>query len=72
MARRPPSGRSGIDAEEREKGAPWARVYESMLTNGRPHTAATISILSAYACGITRLLRDLASGDGARQRGRPQ
>lgn len=52
---------------EREKGAPWARVYESMLTNGRAHTAATISILSAYACGITRLLRDLASGDGARQ-----
>lgn len=52
---------------EREKGAPWARVYESMLTNGRPHTAATISILSAYACGITLLLRDLASGDAARQ-----
>ncbi|MCK8787231.1 hypothetical protein M0638_22925 [Roseomonas sp. NAR14] len=55
-------------ARQQETAAPWGRVYITLLTNGRPHTATTISVLSAYACGVTRWTRDLASGDPAKQR----
>lgn len=58
-----------VTPREQEVAAPWARVYVSLLTNGRPHTSTSISILSAYACGITRLLRDLGSGEPDRQEG---
>lgn len=54
-------------AREQEAMAPWARVYASLLTNGRSHTTATIEILANYAVGITRWSRDLTS-DPLRQR----
>jgi len=45
--------------------APWARVYVSLLTNGRPHTVTTVTILSAFMAIITRLMRDLCDTDPA-------
>jgi Helicase conserved C-terminal domain len=50
-----------------ETYAPWARVYVSLLTNGRPHTTASVMILGAFTAIITVLLRDLCSTDPARQ-----
>lgn len=52
-----------VAVREQEANAPWARLYASMLTNGRTHTTATIEILSAYAVGITRWTRDLCDPD---------
>jgi hypothetical protein len=57
----------GTTAREQEASAPWARLYASLLTNGKTHTSATIEILTAYAVGITRWMRDLCSGDPTRQ-----
>lgn len=54
-------------AREQEAMSPWARVYASLLTNGKTHTTATIDVLAAYAVGITRWSRDLCSPDGARR-----
>ncbi|WP_052341770.1 DEAD/DEAH box helicase family protein [Salinarimonas rosea] len=48
--------------------APWARVYVSLMTNGRPHTVTTVTILSAFAAIVTRLLRDLCAPEEARKR----
>ena len=50
-----------------ETYAPWARVYVSLLTNGRPHTTASVMILGAFTAIVTILLRDLCSGDASRQ-----
>lgn len=47
------------------------RLYASILTNGKPHTTATVNILSAFHVNITRLMCDLGSGDSMRhQRGK--
>lgn len=54
-------------ARDQEAAAPWARLYASLLTNGKTHTSATIEVLAAYAVGITRWTRDLCSGDPGRQ-----
>jgi hypothetical protein len=62
------TARSGaITARDKEASAPWARLYASLLTNGKTHTSASIEILTAYAVGITRWTRDLCSGDPVRQ-----
>jgi len=53
--------------QELELYAPWARLYVSMLTNGRPHTTASVMILGAFIAITTYLIRSLCSGDGARQ-----
>ena len=55
-------------AREQEALAPWARVYASLLTNGKSHTSATIEILSAYAVGITRWSRDLCASNPERRK----
>jgi hypothetical protein len=55
------------EAKAIETYAPWARVYVSLLTNGRPHTTASVMILGAFTAIVTVLLRDLCSGDAARQ-----
>lgn len=44
---------------EREASAPWARLYVSLLTNGRAHTQTTVEVISAMQAGITRWLYDL-------------
>ena len=49
-----------VSPRQEEANAPWARVYVSMLTNGRPHTATTVTVLSAFAVNITYYLRALA------------
>lgn len=48
-----------VSPRQEEANAPWARVYVSMLTNGRPHTATTVTVLSAFAVNITYYLRAL-------------
>ncbi|MGY4330218.1 hypothetical protein ACVWWG_004635 [Bradyrhizobium sp. LB7.2] len=58
---------SSSDAKAIESFAPWARVYVSLLTNGRPHTTASVMILGAFTAIVTILLRDLCSGDPDRQ-----
>jgi hypothetical protein len=55
-------------ARDQEASAPWGRVYASLLTNGKPHTSATLEILSAHAVGITRWARDLVAQDPSRRR----
>jgi hypothetical protein len=47
--------------------APWARLYVSLLTNGRPHTTASVMILGAFIAIVTYLIRSLCSGDPVRQ-----
>lgn len=58
---------SSLDAKAIETFAPWARVYVSLLTNGRPHTTASVMILGAFTAVVTILLRDLCSGNPERQ-----
>lgn len=59
---------SGIEVETRSMKR---RVYASILTNGKPHTTATVNILSAFHVNITRLMCDLGSGNPVRhQRGK--
>ncbi|WP_379066204.1 DEAD/DEAH box helicase family protein [Mesorhizobium sp. UC74_2] len=55
------------EAREKERAAPWARLYASIMTNGRLHTVTTISVLAAHAATITRWERDLASTEPARR-----
>jgi hypothetical protein len=56
---------------EVEAQAMKRRVYASILTNGKPHTTATVNVLSAFHVNITRLMCDLGSGDPLRhQRGK--
>ena len=43
----------------RELAAPWARVYASIMTNGRKHTVTTLAVLAAHAAAITRWMVDL-------------
>ncbi|WP_298724380.1 DEAD/DEAH box helicase [uncultured Ferrovibrio sp.] len=50
---------SGVSPRQEEINAPWARVYISLLTNGRPHTATTVAVLSAFAVNVTYYLRAL-------------
>jgi hypothetical protein len=42
-----------------EAAAPWARVYASLMTNGRRHTVTTLAVLAAHAAASTRWLTDL-------------
>ncbi|HVV52250.1 MAG TPA: DEAD/DEAH box helicase family protein [Polyangia bacterium] len=59
----------GTDIHPRlkEASAPWARIYASLMTNGRLHTVTTLSVLAAHASTITRWLKDLASEDLSRR-----
>lgn len=43
-----------------EAAAPWARIYASLMTNGRRHTVTTLAVLAAHAAASTRWLVDLA------------
>lgn len=55
-------GRGDIERQARKR-----RIYASLLTNGKPHTTATVNILSAFHLNITRLMCDLGSRDPQRQ-----
>jgi len=43
------------------------RIYTTVLTNGKPHTTASISVLSAFHLQITFLFESLVNGDQAAQ-----
>lgn len=51
----------------RETGAPWGRLYASLMTNGRLHTVTTLSVLASHAATITRWQTDLSSPDLTRR-----
>lgn len=42
-----------------EAAAPWARIYASLMTNGRRHTVTTMAVLATHAAASTRWLTDL-------------
>lgn len=48
-----------------ELRTPTRRLYISMPTNGRPHTSATVAVLSALHLTLTELYRWAASDDAA-------
>ncbi len=66
-ARVAPYEADDIPPRDKEIAAPWARVYASLMTNGRLHTVTTLAVLAAHAATLTRWLRDLASGNVGRQ-----
>jgi len=49
--------------EDIEVRAKCARVYTGFMTNGRAHTATTVSILSNFHTVITEFLQSLTSGN---------
>lgn len=48
-----------------EVWASWSRVYVAFLTNGRPHTATTVTVLASFHTLISRLMLGLTSEDVA-------
>jgi hypothetical protein len=44
----------------------WARVYQSILTNGRNHTVMMVTTLANYHLSVTELYEHLRSNDAAR------
>ncbi|AUZ81362.1 DEAD/DEAH box helicase [Aeromonas caviae] len=50
-----------------EQRARQARVYCAYMTNGKPHTATSVAILSTFHLCISRLFDDLVNGDDARR-----
>jgi hypothetical protein len=48
---------------EPEQRAKQARLYCAFMTNGKPHTATSVAILSNFHLCISRLFNDLLSGD---------
>jgi hypothetical protein len=55
-------GRNALGIEER---TPAQRLYVSMPTNGRPHTSATVAVLSSLHLTLTEAYRWAASSDRA-------
>ena len=52
-----------LESSDVERWSRWSRVYIAFLTNGRPHTATTVSVLSNYHTLISEFLIGLGSGD---------
>ena len=52
-----------FETSDTEKWAKWSRVYVAFMTNGRPHTATTVSVLSNFHTLISEFLIGLNSGD---------
>ncbi|WP_447791359.1 DEAD/DEAH box helicase family protein [Pseudomonas farris] len=49
--------------EDIELSSRQARVYCAFMTNGKPHTATSVAVLSGFHLTITRVFDALASGD---------
>ena len=47
--------------------AKTGRIYVGIMTNGRPHTATAVAILSAFHVNITQLTHQILSGDKSQQ-----
>jgi hypothetical protein len=56
-------GRASLD--DVEQRTPTRRLYLSMPTNGRPHTSATVAVLSSLHLTMTEAYRDIGSPDRA-------
>lgn len=52
-----------------EVRAPQARIYCGFMTNGKPHTATSVAILSNFHLCISRLFDALVNGDKNSQEG---
>lgn len=55
---------ANLDPEVR---SPQARIYCSFMTNGKPHTATSVAILSNFHLCISTLFEGLVNGDAAKQ-----
>lgn len=55
--------RAGIT--EPEQRAKQARLYCAFMTNGKPHTATSVAVLSGFHLNVTQLFQGLVSGDRA-------
>lgn len=52
--------------EDIELSSRQARIYCAFMTNGKPHTATSVAILSGFHLTITRIFNALISGDMTR------
>lgn len=57
----------GDHAHDTEKSSQWARVYQSILTNGHTHTVTVVETLAHFHATVTDLFEGLTSGDSARE-----
>lgn len=51
-----------LPPDQEEQRFHWSRIYAALLTNGRPHTSTTVSILGAFHVLITDLYERLLNG----------
>jgi hypothetical protein len=58
--------RTAIPADQVEVRSHWARVYQSILTNGRNHTVMMVTTLANYHLNVSELYEHLRSGDAHR------
>jgi hypothetical protein len=57
--------------DDPEEISEWARVYASLMTNGRPHTTTAVSILVAFHLTLTDLFERISTPDSTvRERAR--
>src|SRR5690606_22195216 len=59
--------RLALPADMVEFRSKLARIYCGFMTNGRPHTTTTVSVLAAFHLTITELYDALAGDDAAAQ-----
>ena len=59
--------RRDLSDELIEFRAKTGRIYVGIMTNGRPHTATAVAILSAFHVNITQLTYQILSGDKNQQ-----
>lgn len=60
-----PSEVERLELNEPEQRAKQARVYCAFMTNGKPHTATSVAVLSSFHFCITQLFDGLLSGGDA-------
>lgn len=58
--------RYAIPVAQVELRSHWARVYQSILTNGRNHTVMMVTTLANYHLSLTELYEHLRSNDATR------
>ncbi len=64
----PSAADSGRNTEDDpETRTPAQRIYASMPTNGKPHTSATVAILSAFHLAISDFFDQMLSDDPSRR-----
>lgn len=49
--------------DDPEKTSAWARIYASLMTNGRPHTTTSVAIIVAFQLTLTDLYERCMSSD---------